>query len=74
MNLGMVSGKAVDNVFAGTTTTEDSHDEVNASVTYAVAAGVTAVVGYTTVDQNDENVDSTTTGGSSWYVGATMSF
>ena len=74
MNLGMVSGKAVDNVFAGTDTLEDSHDEVNASVTYAVASGVSAVVGYTTVDQNDENADSTTTGGSSWYVGATMSF
>ena len=74
MNLGMVSGKAKDNIFGGTGALEDSHDEVNASVTYAVAAGVTAVVGYTTVDQNDENVDSTTTGGSSWYVGATMSF
>jgi hypothetical protein len=74
MNLGMVSGTAVDNIFAGTGTLEDSHDEVNASVTYAVATGVSAIVGYTTIDQNDENADSTTTGGSSWYVGATMSF
>jgi hypothetical protein len=74
MNIGMVAGKAIDNIFAGTDTKEDSHDEVNASVTYAVASGVSAIVGYTTVDQNDENVDSTTTGGSSWYVGATMSF
>ena len=74
MNVGMVAGSAIDNVFAGTTTTEDSYDEVNASLTYAVASGVSAVLGYTTVDQNDENADSTTTGGSSWYVGATMSF
>jgi hypothetical protein len=74
MNVGLVNGTAVDNIFGGTATTEDSHDEVNASVTYAVASGVSAVLGYTTVDQNDENADSTTTGGSSWYVGATMSF
>jgi hypothetical protein len=74
MNVGMVSGKAVDNIFAGTGTLEDAHDEVNASVTYAVASGVSAVLGYTTIDIADENADSTTTGGSSWYVGATMSF
>jgi len=73
MNVGLVSGTAVDNIFAGTDTLEDSHDEVNASVTYAVASGVSAVLGYTTVDQNDEGA-SDTTGGSSWYIGATMSF
>ncbi|MDC1047254.1 hypothetical protein OAQ96_01045 [Alphaproteobacteria bacterium] len=73
MNVGFVSGTAKDNIFAGTGTVEDSHEEVNASVTYAVAAGVSAILGYTTVDQSDENVSSTT-GGSSWYIGATMSF
>jgi len=73
MNVGFVSGTAVDNVFAGTDRLEDSHEEVNASVTYAVASGVSAIIGYTTVDQSDENASSTT-GGSSWYVGATMSF
>ena len=73
MNLGLVSGSAVDNIFAGTDTKEDSHDEVNASITYAVASGVSAIMGYTNVDQNDEGA-SDDTGGSSWYVGATMSF
>jgi len=73
MNVGMVSGTATDNIFAGTGTLEDSHNEVNASVTYAVASGVSATLGYTTVDQNDEGV-SDNTGGSSWYIGATMSF
>jgi hypothetical protein len=73
MNVGFVSGTAVDNIFAGTNTLEDSHEEVNASVTYAVASGVSAVLGFTTVDQSDENASSTT-GGSSWYIGATMSF
>jgi len=73
MNLGVVSGTGTDNIFGGTDTKTDSHDEMNASVTYAVASGVSAIVGYTNVDQNDEGA-SDTTGGSSWYVGATMSF
>ena len=73
MNVGFVSGTAVDNVFGGTDTLEDSHEEVNASITYAVASGVSAVMGYTNVDQSNENASSTT-GGSSWYIGATMSF
>jgi hypothetical protein len=71
--LGVTSGTGTDNIFGGTDTLTDSHDEMNASVTYAVATGVSAVIGYTNVDQNDEGV-SDDTGGSSWYVGATMSF
>jgi predicted porin len=73
MNLGVVSGTGTDNIFAGTDTKTDSHDEMNASITYAVASGVSAILGYTNVDQNDEGA-SDDTGGSSWYVGATMSF
>jgi len=73
MNLGVVSGTGTDNIFGGTDTKTDSHDEMNASVTYAVASGVSAIVGYTNVDQNDEGA-SDDTGGSSWYIGATMSF
>jgi len=73
MNIGLVSGTATDNVFGGTDTKTDAHDEMNASLTYAVASGVSAVLGYTNVDQNDEGA-SDDTGGSSWYIGATMSF
>ena len=73
MNLGLVSGTATDNIFGGTDTKTDAHDEMNASLTYAVASGVSAVLGYTNVDQNDEGA-SDDTGGSSWYIGATMSF
>jgi predicted porin len=74
MNVGMVSGTAIDNIFAATDTKEDSHDEVNASLTYAVASGVSAILGYTTVDISDENASNQAAGGSSWYIGATMSF
>jgi len=71
--LGVTAGEAKDGDFGSVGTTDDSHDSTSASVTYAVASGVSAVVGYTTVDTNNDGVSSTD-GGSAWYVGATMSF
>jgi hypothetical protein len=72
--LGVTAGEAKDSDTFGTPdTTDDSTDSTSASVTYAVASGVSAVVGYTTVDTNNDG-SSSTDGGSAWYVGATMSF
>jgi predicted porin len=71
--LGVTAGEGKDADFGSTTTADDSSDSTSASVTYAVASGVSAVVGYTTVDQNNDGTSSTD-GGSAWYVGATMSF
>ena len=71
--LGVTAGEAKDGDFGSIGTTDDSHDSTSASVTYAVASGVSAVVGYTTVDTNNDGASSTD-GGSAWYVGATMSF
>jgi hypothetical protein len=71
--LGMTAGTAKDGAFGTAGTTDDSSDSTSASATYAVASGVSAVIGYTTVDQNNEGASSTD-GGSAWYVGATMSF
>jgi len=73
--LGVTSAEAKDSTTVGTAgTTDDSHDATSASVTYAVASGVSAVLGYTTVDQNDEGSSDESSGGSAWYVGASMSF
>ena len=71
--LGVVSGEGQDSDFGSTTTADDSHDSTSASVTYAVASGVSAVIGYTNVDQSNDGASSTD-GGTAWYVGATMSF
>ncbi len=72
--LGVSSGEGKDSATFGTPdTTDDSKDSTSASVTYAVASGVSAVLGYTTVDTNNDGT-STTDSGSAWYVGATMSF
>ena len=72
--LGVTSGEAKDGAFGTPGTSDDSVDSTSASATYAVASGVSAVLGYTTVDQNDEGASDESSGGSAWYVGATMSF
>ena len=73
-NVGAVSGEAHDNSFGGTDRAgEDSVEKVSASVSYAVASGVTAILGYTNVEsQNEGSAD--TKDGSAWYIGANMSF
>jgi predicted porin len=71
--LGVSNGEGKDGAFGTPDTKDDSTDSTSASVTYAVASGVSAVIGYTTVDAQNEGV-STTDDGSSWYIGASMSF
>jgi len=74
-NVGMSDAEGVDSStgVAGTSSA-DTRESAGASVAYAVASGVTATVGYTTQDDSDEGSGSTNTSGSSWYVGATISF
>jgi len=73
-NVGVVSGSAKDSTTIGTAgTTEDSYDKTSASVSYAVASGVTAILGYSDVDSSNEGANDTTDG-SSWYIGANMAF
>jgi len=74
LQLGVVSGSAQDSTTIGTAgTTEDSYDKTSASISYAVASGVTAILGYSTVDSSDEGT-SDATDGSAWYIGANMAF
>jgi len=75
LNLGVVSGSAQDSDTIGTAgTTEDSYDKTSASISYAVASGVTAVLGWSSVDSSDEGSADTGSDGSAWYIGANMSF
>jgi predicted porin len=71
--MGATYGEAKDGTFGSAGTSDDSSDSTGASVTYAVASGVSAVVGYTTVDRQNDG-SSSTMGGSAWYIGANMSF
>ena len=73
-NVGVVAGTAKDSATIGTAgTTEDSYDKTSASVSYAVASGVTAILGYSDVDSSNEGTNDTTDG-SSWFIGANMAF
>ncbi len=72
-NVGVANGTAKDGGIGTPGTTEDSKDVTSASISYAVASGVTAILGYTDVDSADEGTNDTTDG-SAWYIGANMSF
>ena len=72
-NVGVATGSSKDGAIGTAGTTEDSKDVTSASISYAVAAGVTAILGYTDVDSGDEGINDTTDG-SAWYIGANMSF
>ena len=71
-NVGLTSGDAKDNTIGSITGSDDSKDVTSASVSYAVASGVTAILGYTSVEASDEG--SSSTDGSAWYIGANMAF
>jgi len=74
-NIGMSAGDAIDEALGATaTSSEDSVDKVSASVDYVIASGVTGTVGYRSEDVKDEGTSANTFSGSSWYVGATISF
>jgi predicted porin len=71
-NVGIASGESTDNTIGSISGSDDAIDETSASVSYIVASGVTAILGYTTVEASDEGASSTD--GSAWYIGANMAF
>ena len=71
-NVGFASGEMKDNAIGNTGGSDDSLDTTSASVSYAVAAGVTAMIGYTSTESTDEGAG--TDDGSAWYIGANMAF
>ena len=71
-NVGIASGDAQDANLGSSGTTDDSKDVTSASVSYAVASGVTAILGYTTMEATDEGAAADD--GSAWYIGANMAF
>ena len=71
-NVGFASGEMKDNAIGNTGGSDDSLDTTSASVSYAVAAGVTALLGYTSTEASDEGA--ATDDGSAWYIGANMAF
>ncbi len=72
-NVGIASGEADDHAIGSTTAgSDDSQEVTSASISYAVASGVTAILGYTSTESADEGGG--TDDGSAWYIGANMAF
>jgi len=71
-NVGVASGDAKDNNLSASGGSDDSLDTTSASISYAVASGVTAILGYTSVEASDEGAAADD--GSAWYIGANMAF
>ena len=72
--IGYVDGDAKDTTrFGNAGVSTDSYEAGSASISYDVASGVTAIIGYSDVDSSDEGANDTADG-SAWYIGATMSF
>jgi len=75
LQLGIVSGTAKDSDTIGTAgTNDDSYDKTSASISYAVASGVTAILGYSSVDSSDEGATDSDSKGSAWHIGVNMAF
>ena len=73
--VGVTAGEGNDgDIAAAVSGSDDSYDATSASISYAVASGVTAVLGWTDVSRDDDGAASSDSSGSSWYVGATVSF
>jgi len=71
-NVGIASADAKDNTAGSSGGSDDSKDVTSASISYAVASGVTAILGYTSLEASNEGA--ATDDGSAWYIGANMAF
>ena len=74
MSVGMVDSEAKDGTEGSDGTNTDTLESLSASIDYVVASGVTATVGYTDVSAGNEGASVSGNSGSSWYVGANISF
>jgi len=73
--VGHLSSSSVDEAYgtAGTGV-KDEKTHTSASIDYVIASGVTGTFGYRDQEGSDENTVLTTDSGSSWYIGANISF
>jgi hypothetical protein len=75
LSIGYASGEGQDEGLATAADGEaDTYTQTAASVDYVVASGVTATVGYSDRARGNEATDNTAHGGTSWYIGANVSF
>jgi predicted porin len=72
--VNVTDGEAKDEAIGSNGAGVDSTETVSASAAYTIASGVTATLGYTDVSNSNEGAAIPANSGSSWYVGASVSF
>jgi len=74
-SVGYLSSSSTDEVYgtAGASD-EDSKTQTSASIDYVIASGVTGTLGYMDQEYTNEGTVTTASSGSSWYIGANISF
>ena len=73
--VGRVSGDSDDKTMnTNTDSANDSYESTSASISYAVVSGVTAILGFSDSTSTDEGTNTSAKSGSTWYVGANVSF
>jgi len=74
-NLGFASGEATDEILGVQGDGfSDSYEETAASVGYKIYDGVSATIGYSDRSNSSENTAMAGNSGTSWYIGADVSF
>ena len=74
-NVGYLTSSSTDEAYgtAGTSN-EDQKTHTSASIDYVIASGVTGTFGYRDQEGTNEGTITTASSGSSWYIGANISF
>ena len=73
--VGIVDGEATDtSLGTAASGSADAYNKTAASIDYAVAPGVTATIGWSDHDTEDEGSATSANSGTSWYIGANVSF
>jgi hypothetical protein len=74
-NVGYLTSSSTDEGYGtAASSSEDQKTHTSASIDYVIASGVTGTFGYRDQEGTDEGTVQTEASGSSWYVGANISF
>jgi hypothetical protein len=74
MTLSTGGGKAADAALGTEGSGNDETRNISGSIAYTIADGISATIGYTDVENTNDGTNVSGNSGSSWYVGATVSF
>ena len=73
--VGYLTSSSTDEIYGtAATSNEDQKTHTSASIDYVIASGVTGTFGYRDQEGTDEGAVTTESSGSSWYIGANISF